>query len=195
MAGYSGNAQALGRPLAPESSILPPPPKLPGFVEFGEAAFRAGAAELKTPRQEAGLLGSLVYRPTVFRRNEIALIAACAWRSAAKVDDLTALKRAKREIDQRLIGEASELASGAHPPASRRTRSRRDHLRSLRPFAPAGLFRKAARARRRRASRVYPSSRSLRIGSAPASATPRNSRSFRRLSRSPTPVASMLLDR
>ena len=43
--GYSGNADALGRQLAPEGLILSPPPKLPGFVEFGEAAFRSGAPE------------------------------------------------------------------------------------------------------------------------------------------------------
>jgi hypothetical protein len=87
---HSGNADALGRPPAPEGLSFRPPPKLPGFVEFGEAAFRAGAAELKTARWEAGLLGSLVYRPKVFRRNDIALIAACAWRSVAKAGDLSA---------------------------------------------------------------------------------------------------------
>jgi hypothetical protein len=111
MARNFGDAEALGRPSAPGGFNRPPSPQLPGFVEFGEAAFRAGAAELKTPRREAGLLGSLVYRPTVFRRNEIALVAACAWRSAAKADDLAVLKRAKREIDQRLIGDASELTA------------------------------------------------------------------------------------
>jgi hypothetical protein len=38
-------------------------------------------------------------------------IAACAWRSVAKAGDLSALKWAKREIDHRLIGEASELTA------------------------------------------------------------------------------------
>ena len=73
--GYSGNADALGRPLAPEGRIFRPPPKLPGFVEFGEAAFRAGAPERgERPRHEAGFLGSLVYRPVVFKRNQIGWI-------------------------------------------------------------------------------------------------------------------------
>jgi hypothetical protein len=45
----------------------------------------------------------------VFRRNNVGWIAACAWRNVAKDDDLVALKRAKREIDQRLIEEAGEL--------------------------------------------------------------------------------------
>src|ERR1700694_3340498 len=112
MDGYSGNADALGRPLAPEGLVFRPPPKLPGFVEFGQAAFRAGASERGArPRHEAGFLGSLVYRPMVLKRNQIAWIAACAWRSAAKADDLIALKRAKREIDQMLIREASELTA------------------------------------------------------------------------------------
>lgn len=111
MAGYSGNRQALGRPPVPEGFVSRPPPKLPGFVEFGEAVFRADAAERRRPWQEAGLLGSLVHRPMVFRRNEVGWIAACAWRARAKTDDLAALKRAKREIDQRLIGEASELTA------------------------------------------------------------------------------------
>jgi hypothetical protein len=110
MAGYSGNAQALGRPLAPEGLAFHSPPKLRGFVEFGEAAFRA-AAEPKTPRREAGLLGSLVNRPAVFRRNDVGWIAACAWRARAKADDLATLKRAKRELDLRLIGEAAGLLS------------------------------------------------------------------------------------
>jgi hypothetical protein len=87
------------------------PPQLAGFVEFGEATFRAGATETERPRHEAALLGSLVYRPMIFRRNDVGWIAVCAWRSAAKADDLAALKQAKREIDQRLIGEARELTA------------------------------------------------------------------------------------
>ena len=47
----------------------------------------------------------------VFRRNDVGWIAACAWRARAKADDIAALKRAKRELDPRLIGEAAELVS------------------------------------------------------------------------------------
>jgi hypothetical protein len=111
MAGYSGNTEALAVPLAPEGFGFRPPRKLPGYIEFGAATFRAGASEAERPQREAGLLGSLVYRPTIFRRNQIAWIAACSWRSSAKSDDLAALKRAKRDIDRILIGEASELTA------------------------------------------------------------------------------------
>jgi hypothetical protein len=111
MAGSFGNTEALAVSLTPEGFGFRPPPTLPGFIEFGAATFRAGASEAERPRREAVLLGSLVYRPNVFRRNEIAWIAACAWRSAAKADDLAALKRAKREIDPQLIGDASELTA------------------------------------------------------------------------------------
>ena len=78
------------------------------FVEFGQATFRAVASEAERPREEAGLLGSLVYRPTVFRRNHVGWIAACAWRTRAKADDIVALKRAKRELDPGLIDNIAE---------------------------------------------------------------------------------------
>lgn len=81
------------------------------FVEFGKATFRAGAAGAARPREDIKLLGSLVYRPAVYRRNEIGWIAACAWRAGAKPDDIAALKRAKREIDQRLIADAAEIVA------------------------------------------------------------------------------------
>ena len=83
-------------------------PEMPAFVEFGQATFRAGATEAERPREEAGLLGSLVYRPTVFRRNEVGWIAACAWRARAKGDDVVALKRAKRDLDPVLIGQVAD---------------------------------------------------------------------------------------
>jgi hypothetical protein len=111
MAGYSGNTDALAVQLAPEGFGFRPSPKLAGFVEFDEATFRAGASEPERPRHEAGLIGSLMYRPMVFRRNDVAWIAACAWRAHAKVDDIAALKQAKRTLDPRLIGEAAELVA------------------------------------------------------------------------------------
>jgi hypothetical protein len=111
MPGFFGNIEALGRPLAPGGFNSRLPPRLPGFVEFGEATFRAGASEIERPRQEAGLLGSLIYRPTVFRRNDVAWIAACAWRASAKTDDIAALKRAKRELHHGLIDGAAELVT------------------------------------------------------------------------------------
>ncbi len=112
MAVYFGNTEALGKLLAPGGFNPRLPPGLPGFVEFGDATFRAGASEAEKPRHESGLLGSLVYWPMVFRRNDVASLAACAWRAGAKADDITALKRAKRELDRRLIDGAAELVAG-----------------------------------------------------------------------------------
>ena len=81
MAGDFGNVEALARPLAPEGFNPRSAPGLPDFVEFCAATFRAGAAEAEWPRHEAELLGPLVYRPMMFRRNEVAWVAACAWRA------------------------------------------------------------------------------------------------------------------
>src|SRR6516162_6302714 len=111
IAGNLGNAETPGRPVAPGGFNPRPSPQLAGFVEFAGATFRAGATETERPRHEAGLLGSLVYRPMIFRRNDVGWIAACAWRAAAKVDDIAALKRAKRELDRRLIDGAAELVT------------------------------------------------------------------------------------
>jgi hypothetical protein len=83
MAGNFGNAESLGRPVAPGSFYLRPP-RLADFVEFAEANFRAGPTETERPRHEAALLGSLVYRPMIFRRNDVGWIAACAWRAAPR---------------------------------------------------------------------------------------------------------------
>jgi hypothetical protein len=109
MARCFGNTEALGRPSAPGGFNSPPSPRLPGFVELGDATFRAGASEAERPRHATGLLGSLVYRPTVFRRNDIGWVAACAWRAGAKADDIAALKHAKRKLDRRLIDASAEL--------------------------------------------------------------------------------------
>ena len=111
MAGYSGRTEAPGRPMAPGGFNPRLSPQLAGFVEFAGATFRAGATETERPRHEAGLLGSLVYRPMIFRRNDVGWIAACAWRAAAKVDDIAVLKRAKRELDRQLIDGAAELVT------------------------------------------------------------------------------------
>jgi hypothetical protein len=81
------------------------------LIDFSQATFRAGAAEATRPRGDINLLGSLIYRPAVYRRNEVGWIAACAWRAGAKPDDIAALKRAKREIDRRLIADAAEIVA------------------------------------------------------------------------------------
>ena len=112
MTGQITNREALGRPSVPEGFIRCPPTTLSGFVEFGEAAFRAGASEPERPRHDAGLLGSLVYRPMVFRRNDVGWVSACAWRAGAKADDIAALKRAKRDLAPRLIDGTADLLAG-----------------------------------------------------------------------------------
>ena len=48
---------------------------LPNFVEFREATFRAGAGEAQRPRHDTGLLGSVVDRPMVFRRNDASVVS------------------------------------------------------------------------------------------------------------------------
>jgi len=96
----------------PEGFALRPMSSLAGFVEFGDATFRAGAGEAERPRHNAGLLGSLVYRPMVFRRNDVGWVAACAWRAGAKADDVAALKRAKRELDRDLIDGTADILAG-----------------------------------------------------------------------------------
>jgi hypothetical protein len=98
--------------LAPEGFNYCLPTELPGFVGFELAVFRGGACETERPRHDAGLLGALVYRPMVFRRNEVGWIAACAWRASAKADDIAALKRAKRELDRGLIDGAAKIVTG-----------------------------------------------------------------------------------
>ena len=91
IAGCFGNTEVPGRPLAPGGFNPRSPSTLPGFVDFGEATFRAGAVEPERPRRESRLLGSLLYRPMVYRRNDVGWIAACAWRAGAKADDIAAL--------------------------------------------------------------------------------------------------------
>ena len=82
---------------------------MPAFIDFAAGTFRAGTQEAERPHRDADLLGSVVYRPALYRRNDVAWIAACAWRSAAKADDLVALKLAKLACDPRLIGDAAGL--------------------------------------------------------------------------------------
>jgi hypothetical protein len=54
MAGSFGNTEALAVSLIPEGFGLCPPARLPGFVEFGEAVFRAGASESERPLPRLG---------------------------------------------------------------------------------------------------------------------------------------------
>lgn len=66
------------------------------FIDFAEATFRNVVDQAEFARPRSSLLASLVYRPALFRRNEIRWIAAYAWRSRARVRGLRILKQEKR---------------------------------------------------------------------------------------------------
>jgi hypothetical protein len=77
------------------------------FVDFARATFRVAADRAEpAPPSQSMLLGSLVYRPALFRRNEIRWISAYAWRSRTRARGLEALKRAKETLDQSVIANA-----------------------------------------------------------------------------------------
>jgi hypothetical protein len=180
MAGYFGNTEALGLPMAP-GGFNPHRLALSGYVEFGHATFRAGANEAERPHHEARLLGSLVYRPMVFRRNDAGSIAACAWRAGAKADDVVALKRAKRELDRRLIDGAAELVAAlVH-------QLRGDRASDAITSVPCGHSRRPDCLGKQIAQAVAATLglRSLPIGRAPGSVIPKNSPSCSHLSQSP----------
>jgi hypothetical protein len=84
-----GNTEVVGRPSAPVGVSSPAFTSASGLRGFGDATFRAAASEAERPRYGTGVFGSLIYRPmVVFRRNDVAWIAARAWRTGAKVDDV-----------------------------------------------------------------------------------------------------------
>jgi hypothetical protein len=46
------------------------------LIDFSRAAFRPNIGKFDPSNQEATVLGSLVYRPMIFRRNKVGWIAA-----------------------------------------------------------------------------------------------------------------------
>jgi len=59
-----------------------------------------------------GVLGSLVWRPAVYSRHEVAWVSARAWRDTSKAEDLAALKAAKAERAPVVLeAAASEVAT------------------------------------------------------------------------------------
>jgi hypothetical protein len=79
------------------------------LVDFANATFRVTAPQAEHTSLRSTLAGSLVYRPALFRRNEIRWIAACAWRSRSRVRGLKALKQAKEAIDPSIVSDAAIL--------------------------------------------------------------------------------------
>ncbi len=82
------------------------------YVDFTEAIFRTVADEAQCPCSRTPLSATLVYRPALFRRNEIRWIAAYAWRSNQRTRGLAALKQAKEALDASILKEAATSISG-----------------------------------------------------------------------------------
>ncbi len=81
------------------------------FVDFSEATFRTPIGpELGEPPHSI-LWESLLYRPALFRRNQIRWIAACAWRSRSRARGLAALKGVKQAPTPSVISKAAMLVS------------------------------------------------------------------------------------
>ncbi|HEV2100252.1 MAG TPA: phosphoribosyltransferase [Stellaceae bacterium] len=77
------------------------------FVEFKDAFFQPSLSQVKPSRQQCSLTQSLVYRPTIFRRNQLRWMSVYRWKAGCKADGLAALKRAKTELDPKVIDEAA----------------------------------------------------------------------------------------
>lgn len=76
-------------------------------VEFKDAFFETSQSEFDLAEQLSSVMNSLIYRPTIFQRNEIRWISVFNWRADRKQVGLAALKRAKRELDRQVIAEAA----------------------------------------------------------------------------------------
>jgi hypothetical protein len=78
------------------------------FVDFSSANFRLSANEPDRSVEKHTLLGSLIYRPTIFQRKDVRWIAAYTWRSEAKERGVAALKVMKNGHHPAFITEAAE---------------------------------------------------------------------------------------
>jgi len=79
---------------------------LTSFVDFASAIFAPAHPSGRQPARDT-LLASLLPRPTLFQRNQVRWIAACAWRTQLKSQGLAALKTAKQELDPSLVAEGA----------------------------------------------------------------------------------------
>jgi hypothetical protein len=80
---------------------------LSAFVEFKDAFFQCAPSQVDPPRRHSPIMQSLVYRPTIFRRNRMRWMSAYRWKAGCKEDGLAALKWAKQELDPKIIDEAA----------------------------------------------------------------------------------------
>ena len=83
----------------------------PNFVELKDAFFTPASSGHELPyhpaEQPSLVLDALIYRPSVFRRNEMRWISVFKWRAGRKAHGLTALRRAKQTLDRQVISEAA----------------------------------------------------------------------------------------
>jgi hypothetical protein len=81
------------------------------FVELKDAFFAPVSTEPELPYHPSSrpslVLDALIYRPSVFRRNEMRWISVFNWRAGHKANGLAALRRAKQTLDRQVISEAS----------------------------------------------------------------------------------------
>lgn len=78
------------------------------YVDFREATFRVANTAVERLRKSDALLGTLVYRPKIFQRNDIRWIAAYSWRTGAKIPGIAALKEVKQNPDPELLSQAGK---------------------------------------------------------------------------------------
>ena len=81
------------------------------FVELKDAFFAPVSTGPELPYHPSSrpslVLDALIYRPSVFRRNEMRWISVFNWRAGHKANGLAALRRAKQTLDRQVISEAS----------------------------------------------------------------------------------------
>jgi hypothetical protein len=82
------------------------------FVEFNHATFRVQTNEEERSRHKDMLQRSLIYRPSIFQRNDIRWIAAHAWRSGVRERGIAALKGVKQDLDPQFLREVAASIAG-----------------------------------------------------------------------------------
>jgi hypothetical protein len=82
------------------------------FIPFDQAKFRRKEGARASNGEGAPLLESLVSRPMLFRRNDVAWLSARSWRAETRARDMTAFRKAKLICDPELIVRVGELLAG-----------------------------------------------------------------------------------
>jgi hypothetical protein len=82
------------------------------FIPFDQAKFRRKEGARASNGEGAPLLESLVSRPMLFRRNDVAWLSARSWRAETRARDMAAFCQAKFKCDPELIVRVGELLAG-----------------------------------------------------------------------------------